>query len=195
MTGLGLIHNIRHVSVPSPLRIRSVRLACIHTIRHVSVLSPLHIRSVRFACIHTVRHVSVPSPLRIRSVRLACIHTVRHVSVPSPLHIRSVRLACIHTVRRAHSPSGTAGDRRPAIISIKYWAPFVFSETINSNSIRVRWRRQKAALSGKKRRLWVHNCFRSRKSEGSYGRNSDGGIFVHSKLEKCLETHLGIPED
>jgi hypothetical protein len=30
---------------------------------------------------------------------------------------------------------------------------------------------------------------------GSYGRNSDGGIFAHSKLEKYLETHLGIPED
>ena len=29
----------------------------------------------------------------------------------------------------------------------------------------------------------------------SYGRNSDGGIFPHSKLGKYLETHLGIPED
>jgi hypothetical protein len=30
---------------------------------------------------------------------------------------------------------------------------------------------------------------------GSYGRNSDGGVFAHSKLGKYLETHLGIPED
>jgi hypothetical protein len=30
---------------------------------------------------------------------------------------------------------------------------------------------------------------------GWYGRNSDGGIFAHSKLGKYLETHLGIPED
>jgi hypothetical protein len=30
---------------------------------------------------------------------------------------------------------------------------------------------------------------------GSYGRNSDGGIFVHSKLGKYLETYLGIPQD
>jgi len=30
---------------------------------------------------------------------------------------------------------------------------------------------------------------------GSYGRNSNGGIFAHSKLCKYLETHLGIPED
>jgi len=48
-----------------------------------------------------------------------------------------------------------------------------------------------AALSDNKKRLWVHKCFRSRKSE----RNSDGGIFAHSKLWKYLETHLGIPED
>jgi hypothetical protein len=52
-----------------------------------------------------------------------------------------------------------------------------------------------AALSDKKKRMWVHKCFRSRKSEGSYGRNSDGGISAHSKLGKYLETHLVIPED
>ena len=43
--------------------------------------------------------------------------------------------------------------------------------------------------------MWVHKCFRSRKSEGSYGRNSDGGIFAHSKLGKYLQIHLDIPED
>jgi hypothetical protein len=52
-----------------------------------------------------------------------------------------------------------------------------------------------AALSDKKKRMWVHKCFRSRKSEGSFGRNSDGAVFAHSKLGKYLETHLGIPED
>ena len=52
-----------------------------------------------------------------------------------------------------------------------------------------------AALSNKEKCMWVHKCFRSRKSEGSYGRNSDGGIFAHSELGKYLETHLGIPED
>ena len=54
---------------------------------------------------------------------------------------------------------------------------------------------ENAALSDKKKRVWVHKCFRSRKSEGSYARNNDGGIFAHSKLGKYLETHLGIPED
>jgi hypothetical protein len=52
-----------------------------------------------------------------------------------------------------------------------------------------------AALSDKKKGMWVHKCFRSRKSEGSFRRNSDGGIFAHSKLGKYLETRLGIPED
>ena len=52
-----------------------------------------------------------------------------------------------------------------------------------------------AALSGRKKRMWVHKCFRNRKSEGSYGRNNDGGIFAHSKLGKYLETRVGIPED
>jgi hypothetical protein len=41
-----------------------------------------------------------------------------------------------------------------------------------------------AALSDKKKRMWVHKCFRSIKSEGSYGRNDDGGIFARSKLGK-----------
>jgi len=37
-----------------------------------------------------------------------------------------------------------------------------------------------AALSDKKKLMWVHKCFRSRESEGSYGRKSDGGI-LHIK--------------
>jgi len=51
------------------------------------------------------------------------------------------------------------------------------------------------SLSDKKKHMWFHKCFRSRKSEGSFGRNSDGAVFAHSKLGKYLETHLGIPED
>jgi len=49
-------------------------------------------------------------------------------------------------------------------------------------------------LSDKKKRMWVHKCIRSWKSEGSFVRNTDGGIFAHSKLGEYLETHLGIPE-
>jgi hypothetical protein len=52
-----------------------------------------------------------------------------------------------------------------------------------------------AALNERKKCMWVHKCFRSRKSEGSFGRNSNGAIFAHSKLGKYVETHLGIPED
>jgi hypothetical protein len=43
--------------------------------------------------------------------------------------------------------------------------------------------------------MWGHKCVRSRKSEVSFGTNSDGGILAHSKLGNYLETHLGIPED
>jgi len=50
-------------------------------------------------------------------------------------------------------------------------------------------------LSDKKKHMWIHKCVRSRKSEGSFGINSDGGIFAHSELGKFLETHLDIPED
>jgi len=49
-------------------------------------------------------------------------HTMRHVSVPSPFHLRFLRMVSVHTVRRVQSPSGTAHDRKPAIISIKYAA-------------------------------------------------------------------------
>jgi hypothetical protein len=31
--------------------------------------------------------------------------------------------------------------------------------------------------------------------KGLHGGNIDGGIFVHLKVGKYLETHLGIPED
>jgi hypothetical protein len=51
------------------------------------------------------------------------------------------------------------------------------------------------ALSDKKKRMWVHKCFKSGYSEGSYRRNGDGGIFAHSKLREYLKTHPGIPED
>ena len=54
------------------------------------------------------------------------IDTMIHVSVPSPFHLRSVRMVCIHTVSHVQSPSGTARDRRIAIISFKYAASFLF---------------------------------------------------------------------
>jgi hypothetical protein len=48
-----------------------------------------------------------------------------------------------------------------------------------------------AAPSDKKKLMWVHKRVRSRKSEGSFGRNGDGGIFARSNLGRYLE----IPED
>jgi len=46
-----------------------------------------------------------------------------------------------------------------------------------------------------KRSICGFRSVRSRKPEGSFGRNSDGGIFAHSKLGKYLESHPDIPED
>jgi hypothetical protein len=65
-------------------------------------------------------------PSTNRNTKLGPIHTMRHISVPSPFHLRSVRMDCVHTVRRFQSRPRTAHDRRPAIISIKYVAPFIF---------------------------------------------------------------------
>jgi len=48
---------------------------------------------------------------------LGPIHTIRHVSVPSTFPLHSVRLISVHTVCRVQSPSGIAGDTRPALIS------------------------------------------------------------------------------
>jgi len=93
------------------------------------------------------------------------IHTIRHVSVPSTFHLRSVSLVRVHTVRRVQLPSRTARDRRSAIISITYAAPFRFAKD-NLASIPLVFDEEKnAALSDKKKRMWVHKCFRNRKSE------------------------------
>ena len=119
---------------------------------------------------------------------------MRHVSVPSPFHLRSVRMVCVHTVRRVQSPSRTARERRPAIISINMQSHSFSKRQLAATALMLDEEEKNAALSDKKTRMWVQKCFRSRKSEGSYGINSDGGIFAHSKLGKYLETHLGIPE-
>jgi hypothetical protein len=66
---------------------------------------------------HIIQHCHVTWTLTGRFT-----HTMRHVSVPSPFRLRSVTMVCVHTVRRVQSPSTTARDRRPAIISIKYAA-------------------------------------------------------------------------
>ena len=98
-----------------------------------------------------------------------------HFSVPSPFHLRSVRMVCIHAVLRVQSPSRTARDRRPAIISIKYAAPSFSKGQLAAIALMLDEEEKNAALSDKKKHMWVHKCFRSRKSDGSYGRNSDGG--------------------
>jgi hypothetical protein len=61
--------------------------------------------------------------------------------------------------------------------------PHSFSKTqLTALTLTLDEEEKSAALSDKKKRMCLHKCFRSRKSDGSYGRNSDGGIFAHSKL-------------
>jgi len=79
-----------------------------------------------------------------------------HVSVPSPFHLRSVRMVCVHTVRRVQSPSRIARDRRPAIISIKYAAPFRFlRDKLASIALMLDEEEKNAARSDKRS---VHVC-------------------------------------
>jgi hypothetical protein len=99
---------------------------------------------------------------------LRLIHNIHHVSVPSPFHLRSVRLVCVHTVRRVQSPSGTACDRRSAIISIKYAASFFPKRQLAATALMFDEEEKNVSLSDKKKRMWVHKCFRSRKSESKY---------------------------
>ena len=62
----------------------------------------------------------------------SCLQDVSAVRAPTkgrftlcvtfPFRHRSVRMVCVHTVRRVQSPSRTAHDRKPAIVSLKYAA-------------------------------------------------------------------------
>ena len=100
---------------------------------------------------------------------LGPIHTMLHVSVPSPFHLRSVRVVCVQTVRRVQSPSRTAWDMRPAIISIKYATRLLFfKRQLAPTALMLDEEEKNAALSDKKKRTWVHKCFRNRKPEGAY---------------------------
>jgi hypothetical protein len=70
--------------------------------------------------------------------------------------------------------------------------PHSFSKRqLEATALMLDEKEKNTALSDKKKRMWVQKCFRSRKSEGSYGRNNDGGIFANSKPGKYLETPLG----
>jgi hypothetical protein len=48
---------------------RHAKQGPIHTMRHVSVPSPLHFRSVRMVCVHTVRRVQLPEQHMIGGLR------------------------------------------------------------------------------------------------------------------------------
>jgi len=71
--------------------------------------------------------------------------------VTFPFRHRSVRTFCVDTVRRVQSPSRTARDRRPVIISIEYAVPFVFWKTLAAVALMLDEEEKNAALSDKEK--------------------------------------------
>jgi hypothetical protein len=77
-------------------------------------------------------------------------------------------MICVHTVHRVQSPSRTAHDRRPGLFS-SYRQTHSFSKRQSAAiALMLDEEEKNVALSDKKKRMWVHRCFRSRKSEGEY---------------------------
>jgi hypothetical protein len=71
-------------------------------------------------------------------------------------------------VRRVQSPSRTAHNRRSALFPLNI-QPYSFSKKkLVALALMLDEEEQNSALSDKKKRMWVHKCFRSRKSEGEY---------------------------
>ena len=123
-----------------PFFIRSGNLTKCFFCQHLDIMHSITIYTkYNFTFLHDLAAHSICSAIRIAhnsKVRLPTtlflssastkteelIHTIRQVSFPSLFHLRSVRLLCVHTARRVQSPSRTASDRRPPIISIKYAA-------------------------------------------------------------------------
>jgi hypothetical protein len=60
-------------------------------------------------------------------------------------------MVCVHIVRRVQSPSRIVRDGRPAIISIKYAAPFRFlKDKLAAIALMLHEEEKNAALSDKK---------------------------------------------
>jgi hypothetical protein len=93
---------------------------------------------------------------------LGSIHTMCPVSVPPPFHLRSV---CVHTVRRVQSRSRAAHDRKPAIFPSNMQLNSFSKRQLAAVAFMLDEGEKIAAQSNKKKRLWVHECFRSSKLE------------------------------
>ena len=91
-------------------------------LRNMRSCSIVHIYT--YIYIYIYEHFGSIFFLHIQVIRADSHYALRFrsVTVPSPFNLRSVRMVYVHTVRHVRSPSRTARDRRPAIISIKYAA-------------------------------------------------------------------------
>ena len=108
---------LRHVSVPSPFHLRSVRMVSVHTVRREAwKCGEMDIKfdqikadsnyASRFRSVTVpspFRHlsISVPSPFNLRSVTVPSAFRHCSISVPSLFHLRSVRMISIHTFQKS----------------------------------------------------------------------------------------------
>jgi hypothetical protein len=77
-------------------------------------------------------------------------------------------MICVHTVRRVQSPSRTAYNRRPALFPSNMQTHLFSKRQLAAIALMLDEGEKNAALRDKKKRVWVHKCCRSRKSEGEY---------------------------
>jgi hypothetical protein len=79
-------------------------------------------------------------------------------------------MVCVHIDRRIQSPSGTArgsfGGLR--LFSLNMQRHSFSKRQLTAIALMLDEEEKNAALSDKKKRMWIHKCFRSRKPEGEY---------------------------
>ena len=89
------------------------------------------------------------------------------VSVPSPFHLSSVRMFCVHkSVVSCHPPvQHVIGGLRLFPSNVK---PHSFSKRqLAAIALMLDVEEKNAALSDKKKGVWVRKCFRSRSQKAS----------------------------
>jgi hypothetical protein len=84
--------------------------------------------------------------------------------------LQAVRTVCVQTVRRVQSPSRTARDSFGGLrlLSSNMQRHSFSKRQLAAIALMLDEEEKNAALSDKKKRMWVHKCLRSKKSEGEY---------------------------
>ena len=79
-------------------------------------------------------------------------------------------MVCVHTVHRVQSPSSEVRDSLEGLrlFSSDMQRHSFLKRRLAAMAFMLYEEETNAALSNKKKRVWVHKCFRSRRSEGEY---------------------------